>query len=84
MRVHVPQIFALEEDFLIANDAVVLQTGQDADLVEGILDFLLREVRQFHFLQGVYLAVSATLHPEHLGVGALASVKSQIPSFGPI
>lgn len=84
MQVHVPQIFALEEDLLVAHDAVVLQTGQNAHLVERILDFLLRQVRQFHFLQGVDLAVGATLHPEHLGVGALASVKSQIPSFGPI
>jgi len=82
--VTVPQIFALQEDLLVGDDAIVLETCQDAHLIERILNFLLRKVRQFHFLQRVYPAVCATLHAKHLTVCSLASVNQRVPSFGPI
>jgi hypothetical protein len=78
-----PQIFALEEDLLVADDAIVLETGQDAHLVERVLDFLLGEVRQFHFLQRVDLAIGPPLDAEDLRVRTLASVIPHVPSFGP-
>jgi hypothetical protein len=64
MSDELPEILALEEDLLVANDAVVLETGQDAHLIQGIFDLFLGKVRQFHFLQRVDLLVCDSLDLE--------------------
>lgn len=67
---HLPQILALQEDLLVAHDAVVLETGKDAHLVQCVLDLFLGEVRQLHLLQGVDLPVCQALDAENGGVRA--------------
>ena len=50
IRRQVPEAFALQEDFLVADDGGVFYGGQNANFIERILDLLFGEVSQFHFL----------------------------------
>ena len=57
-----PERVGLDEGMLIADDVGGVEGGEDADLVEGVLLLLVREIVHLHFLEGVDLGVGDALH----------------------
>jgi len=70
-----PERVGLDEGLLVADDVRALDGGEDADLVEGVLLLLLRQVRHLHLLQGVGLGVGDALHLVDRGIGALPQLR---------
>lgn len=63
---------------------IILKTGQDADFVESVFNFLFSEVRQFDLLERVDLLISQPFDFKYCGVCSLTYMKPDLPSFAPI
>ena len=72
MKNVVPQVLALEEDLLIADDVIIFYRSQNADLIECILDLFIREVGQLYFFHGVNLPVAFPYHLEDCRIRSFA------------
>ncbi len=48
----------VDESFFVRANVRVLDTGKDADLIEGVLLFLVRKFDHFDFLESVDISVS--------------------------
>lgn len=81
MRGYVPQVLALQEHLLVPDDVIILDGSQDAHLVESILDFLVRQVRQLHLFQRVNLLIAFSHHLEHRRICPLPCVNTPLPSL---
>lgn len=70
--IYLPQtaLFFVDEGFLVGADVRVLNTGQNADLVQCVLFFLLRQSTHVDFFEGVDGVVSQPPYLVHARVGS--------------
>jgi hypothetical protein len=70
---NLPQTTAglVDEGLFVGNDVGVVNAGQDAHLIEGVLFLLVTEVQHLNFLKGVNAVVLGPAHFVNGGVGSV-------------
>ena len=68
----------VDEGFLVADDVCVVDGGEDADFVDGVLLLLIGQIFQGDHFECVELPIGDALHFEHFAVGAVAEVRDEL------